>query len=81
MLQVFRLVSLWFNFYCRQNVVEEMISTVKEARPEAFPFCHVFVKLKKPVNMQIALVSLIRKMAFDHPYHTIFQVINQAYFQ
>lgn len=31
--------------------------------------------------MQIALVSLIRKMAIDHPYHTIFQVINQVYFQ
>lgn len=24
--------------------------------------------------MQFALVSLVKKMAIDHPYHTIFQV-------
>ncbi|KAG6479486.1 hypothetical protein ZIOFF_062952 [Zingiber officinale] len=35
-LQVFRLVSLWFNFYSRNNVVHEMISTVKEVQSYKF---------------------------------------------
>lgn len=26
--------------------------------------------------LQFALVSLVKKMAVEHPYHTIFQVIN-----
>lgn len=29
--------------------------------------------------MQFALVSLIKRMAIDHPYHTIFQVIRARY--
>jgi len=29
--------------------------------------------------MQLALVSLVKKMAIDHPYHTIFQVLEAQY--
>ncbi|KAJ8476072.1 hypothetical protein OPV22_019799 [Ensete ventricosum] len=83
---VFRLVSLWFNFYCRQNVVEEMISTVKEVQSYKFiPLVYQIASRlgsskdgQGSTNFQIALVSLIRKMAFDHPYHTIFQLLALA---
>ncbi|XP_064968170.1 serine/threonine-protein kinase ATM-like isoform X2 [Musa acuminata AAA Group] len=83
---VFRLVSLWFNFYSRQNVVEEMISTLKEVQSYKFiPLVYQIASRlgsskdgQGSTNFQIALVSLIRKMAIDHPYHTIFQLLALA---
>nr|CAB3476606.1 unnamed protein product [Digitaria exilis] len=53
---VFRLVSLWFSLFSRDQVVKAMMKTTKE----------------------IALASLLKKMAIDHPYHTIFQLLALA---
>ncbi|URE12214.1 FATC domain [Musa troglodytarum] len=80
---VFRLVSLWFNFYSRQNVVEDMISTVQSYKfiPLVYQIASRLGSSKDgqgSTNFQIALVSLIRKMAIDHPYHTIFQLLALA---
>ncbi|WOL02921.1 serine/threonine-protein kinase ATM [Canna indica] len=83
---VFRLVSLWFNFYSRQNVVEEMVSTVKEV--QSYKFIPLVYQIASRLgsskdgqgssSFQVALVSLIRKMAIDHPYHTMFQLLALA---
>ncbi|XP_042436712.1 serine/threonine-protein kinase ATM-like isoform X3 [Zingiber officinale] len=83
---VFRLVSLWFNFYSRNNVVDEMISTVKEVQSYKFiPLVYqiasrlgIYKDGQSSTSFQIALVSLVRKMAIDHPYHTIFQLLALA---
>nr|XP_029123739.1 serine/threonine-protein kinase ATM isoform X3 [Elaeis guineensis] len=83
---VFRLVSLWFSLYSRQNVVKSMNSTVKEVQSYKFvPLVYQIASRlgsskdgQGSTSFQIALASLVRKMAIDHPYHTMFQLLALA---
>ncbi|GMY24943.1 serine/threonine-protein kinase ATM isoform X1 [Fagus crenata] len=83
---VFRLVSLWFTLFSRPNVVNSMLSTINEV--QSFKFIPLAYQIASrmgsskdssgPRNFQFALVSLVKKMAIDHPYHTIFQLLALA---
>ncbi|KAK9073522.1 hypothetical protein SSX86_007846 [Deinandra increscens subsp. villosa] len=83
---VFRLVSLWFSLCTRQIVVNGMLSTIKEV--QSFKFIPLVYQIASrlgsskdsqgPNTFQFALVSLLKKMAIDHPYHTIFQLLALA---
>ncbi|XP_043704321.1 serine/threonine-protein kinase ATM isoform X2 [Telopea speciosissima] len=83
---VFRLVSLWFNLSSRSNVVNGMLSTVKEVQSYKFvPLVYQIASRmggskdgQGPHTFQFALVSLVKKMAIDHPYHTLFQLLALA---
>ncbi|KAM3703878.1 hypothetical protein ACJW31_04G131600 [Castanea mollissima] len=83
---VFRLVSLWFTLFSRQNVVNSMLSTINEVQSYKFiPLAYQIASrmgsskdTSGPHNFQFALVSLVKKMAIDHPYHTIFQLLALA---
>ncbi|CAK9137605.1 unnamed protein product [Ilex paraguariensis] len=83
---VFQLVSLWFSLSSRQIVVNAMLSTIKEVQSCKFiPLVYqIASRLSSPKdgqgphNFQFALVSLVKKMAIDHPYHTIFQLLALA---
>ncbi|KAF9625359.1 hypothetical protein IFM89_022141 [Coptis chinensis] len=78
---VFRIVSLWFSLSSRQNVINGMLSTVKEVQsykfiPLVYQIASRMGSLKDGQgahSFQYALISLLKKMAVDHPYHTIFQ--------
>ncbi|KAE8124229.1 hypothetical protein FH972_019134 [Carpinus fangiana] len=83
---VFRLVSLWFTLFSRQNVVNSMLSTINEV--QSYKFIPLVYQIASrmgsskdhsgPNSFQFALVSLVKKMAIDHPYHTIFQLLALA---
>ncbi|GJU96059.1 serine/threonine-protein kinase ATM isoform X1 [Tanacetum coccineum] len=83
---VFRLVSLWFSLCTRQIVVNGMISTIKEVQSYKFiPLVYQIASRlgsskdsQGPNTFQFALMSLLKKMAIDHPYHTIFQLLALA---
>ncbi|KAJ4974544.1 hypothetical protein NE237_007718 [Protea cynaroides] len=83
---VFRLVSLWFSLSSRPNVVSGMLSTVKEVQSYKFvPLVYQIASRmggskdgQGPHTFQFALVSLVKKMAIDHPYHTLFQLLALA---
>ncbi|XP_023765032.1 serine/threonine-protein kinase ATM isoform X1 [Lactuca sativa] len=83
---VFRLVSLWFGLSTRQIVVDGMLSTIKEVQSCKFiPLVYQIASRlgsskdsQGPNTFQFALVSLLKKMAIDHPYHTIFQLLALA---
>ncbi|KAL8261037.1 hypothetical protein R6Q59_025086 [Mikania micrantha] len=83
---VFRLVSLWFSLCTRQIVVNGMLSTIKEVQSYKFiPLVYQIASRlgsskdnQGPNTFQSALVSLLKKMAIDHPYHTIFQLLALA---
>ncbi|XP_077244126.1 serine/Threonine-kinase ATM-like protein isoform X2 [Tasmannia lanceolata] len=83
---VFRLVSLWFSLCSRQNVINGMLSAVKEVQSYKFvPLVYQIASRmgsskdgQGSVNFQFALVSLVKKMAIDHPYHTVFQLLALA---
>uniref|UniRef100_J3KVN7 Serine/threonine-protein kinase ATM n=1 Tax=Oryza brachyantha TaxID=4533 RepID=J3KVN7_ORYBR len=83
---VFRLVSLWFSLFSREQVVKAMIKTTKEVQTYKFiPLVYQIASRlgsSKDVhgssNFQNALSSLLKKMAIDHPYHTIFQLLALA---
>ncbi|KAG6746015.1 hypothetical protein POTOM_050526 [Populus tomentosa] len=83
---VFRLVSLWFSLSLRQNVINNMLDTIEEA--QSYKFVPLVYQIASrmgsskdslgPHNFQFALASLVKKMAIDHPYHTIFQLLALA---
>ncbi|XP_010663180.1 serine/threonine-protein kinase ATM isoform X4 [Vitis vinifera] len=83
---VFRLVSLWFSLSSRQNVINMMLSTVQEV--QSYKFIPLVYQIASrmgsskdglgPHSFQFALVSLVKKMSIDHPYHTIFQLLALA---
>ncbi|KAL3628823.1 hypothetical protein CASFOL_027869 [Castilleja foliolosa] len=83
---VFRLVSLWFSLSSRQIVVDGMLSTIKEV--PSYKFIILVYQIASrlsgtkdsfgPTSFQFALFSLVKKMALDHPYHTIFQLLALA---
>ncbi|KAJ7956242.1 Serine/threonine-protein kinase ATM [Quillaja saponaria] len=83
---VFRLVSLWFTLSYRQNVVNNMLNTIDEVQSYKFiPLVYQIASRmgspkegQGPHNFQFALLSLVKKMAIDHPYHTIFQLLALA---
>lgn len=83
---VFRLVSLWFSLCTRQIVVNGMLSTIKEVQSYKFiPLVYQIASRlgsskdsQGPNTFQFALMSLLKKMAIDHPYHTIFQLLALA---
>ncbi|KAK4479331.1 hypothetical protein RD792_014843 [Penstemon davidsonii] len=80
---VFRLVSLWFSFSARQIIVDSMLNTIKEVQSYKFILLVYQIASRMggtkdsmgPASFQFALVSLVKKMALDHPYHTIFQLL------
>ncbi|XP_011028561.1 PREDICTED: serine/threonine-protein kinase ATM [Populus euphratica] len=83
---VFRLVSLWFSLSSRQNVINSMLDTIDEA--QSYKFVPLVYQIASrmgsskdslgPRNFQFALATLVKKMAIDHPYHTIFQLLALA---
>ncbi|KAL8457793.1 hypothetical protein ACS0TY_035608 [Phlomoides rotata] len=83
---VFRLVSLWFSLSNRQIVVESMLSTIKEV--QSYKFILLVYQIASRMggtkdssgstSFQFALLSLVKKIAIDHPYHTIFQLLALA---
>ncbi|KAK9278063.1 hypothetical protein L1049_027621 [Liquidambar formosana] len=83
---VFRLVSLWFSLSPRQNVINSMLRTIDEVQSYKFiPLAYQIASRmgsskdgQGPHSFQFALVSLVKKMAIDHPYHTIFQLLALA---
>ncbi|KAJ6799324.1 serine/threonine-protein kinase ATM [Iris pallida] len=83
---VFRLVSLWFSLYTRHDVVKAMHSTVKEVQSYKFiPLVYQIASRlgiskdgQGSISFQLALVCLLKKMAIDHPYHTMFQLLALA---
>ncbi|XP_071734165.1 serine/threonine-protein kinase ATM [Rutidosis leptorrhynchoides] len=83
---VFRLVSLWFGLCTRQIVVNGMLSTIQEVQSYKFiPLVYQIASRlgsskdsQGPNTFQFALVSLLKKMSIDHPYHTIFQLLALA---
>uniref|UniRef100_K3XE23 Serine/threonine-protein kinase ATM n=1 Tax=Setaria italica TaxID=4555 RepID=K3XE23_SETIT len=83
---VFRLVSLWFSLFSRDQVVKAMMKTTKEVQSYKFiPLVYQIASRLGSSNtqgssnfQQIALASLLKKMALDHPYHTIFQLLALA---
>jgi len=80
---VFRQVSMWFSLASQKNVIDNMLSTIKEV--QSYKFIPLVYQIASRLgsskdesgsnSFQSALVSLIRKMAIDHPYHTILQVL------
>lgn len=83
---VFRLVSLWFNLSTNQNVVNSMLKTIKQVQSYKFlPLVYQIASRmgatkdsQGPRSFQFALTMLVKKMAIDHPYHTIFQLLALA---
>ncbi|XVF54114.1 hypothetical protein PTKIN_Ptkin05aG0154900 [Pterospermum kingtungense] len=83
---VFRLVSLWFSLSSRQDIIDNMLKTIDEVQsykfvPLVYQIASRMGSIKDgtvPNNFQFALVSLVKKMAIDHPYHTIFQLLALA---
>ncbi|EXB87890.1 Serine/threonine-protein kinase ATM [Morus notabilis] len=83
---MFRLVSLWFNLSHRQDIVTNMLATSNEV--QSFKFIPLVYQIASrmgsskdspgPQSFQFALVSLLKKMAIDHPYHTTFQLLALA---
>ncbi|KAG5035608.1 hypothetical protein JHK87_010518 [Glycine soja] len=83
---VFRIVSLWFSLSSRKDVVNSMLSTMEEV--QSFKFIPLVYQIASRMgnskdgqghlNFQFALVSLVKKMAIDHPYHTILQLLALA---
>ncbi|KAI5683411.1 hypothetical protein M9H77_04639 [Catharanthus roseus] len=83
---VFRLVSLWFGLSSRPIVVNAMLSSIKEVQSYKFiPLVYQIASRmggtkdgQGPHSFQFALISLVKKMAIEHPYHTIFQLLALA---
>ncbi|XP_017973415.1 PREDICTED: serine/threonine-protein kinase ATM isoform X2 [Theobroma cacao] len=83
---VFRLVSLWFSPSSRPDVINNMLKTIGEVQtykfvPLVYQIASRMGSIKDgigPNNIQFALVSLVKKMAIDHPYHTIFLLLALA---
>ncbi|XP_009622788.1 serine/threonine-protein kinase ATM isoform X4 [Nicotiana tomentosiformis] len=83
---VFRLISLWFGLSLRPIVVDSMLGTISEV--QSYKFIPLVYQIASRMgstkesqgaqNFQFALVSLIKRMAIDHPYHTIFQLLALA---
>ncbi|XP_043813489.1 serine/threonine-protein kinase ATM isoform X5 [Manihot esculenta] len=83
---VFRLVSLWFSLSSTQNIINNMLNTINEV--QSYKFVPLVYQIASrmgsskdgvgPHNFQFALISLVKKMAVDHPYHTIFQLLALA---
>ncbi|XP_027942226.1 serine/threonine-protein kinase ATM [Vigna unguiculata] len=83
---VFRIVSLWFSLSSQKEVVNSMLSTIDEV--QSFKFIPLVYQIASRMgntkdghghlNFQFALVSLVKKMAIDHPYHTILQLLALA---
>ncbi|KAK7350621.1 hypothetical protein VNO77_09440 [Canavalia gladiata] len=83
---VFRIVSLWFSLYSREDVVNSMLSTINEV--QSFKFIPLVYQIASRMGsskdgqghlkFQFALVSLVKKMAIDHPYHTLLQLLALA---
>ncbi|KMZ64545.1 hypothetical protein ZOSMA_360G00070 [Zostera marina] len=80
---VFRLVSLWFSLSSRTSVIKSMLTTVEAVQSYKFiPLVYQIASrmgscskdVNESVSFQAVLVSLVKKMAIDHPYHTIYQV-------
>ncbi|KAL0417040.1 UNVERIFIED_CONTAM: Serine/threonine-protein kinase ATM [Sesamum latifolium] len=83
---VFRLVSLWFSLSTRQIIVDSMLSIIKEVQSHKLILLVYQIASRMggtkdsfgPTSFQFALLSLVKKMAIDHPYHTIFQLLALA---
>ncbi|XP_075505011.1 serine/threonine-protein kinase ATM isoform X4 [Primulina tabacum] len=83
---VFRLVSMWFSLTTKEIAIDSMLSTIKQV--QSYKFIPLVYQIASrmggnkdslaPKNFQFALVSLVKKMALDHPYHTIFQLLALA---
>ncbi|XP_048590826.1 serine/threonine-protein kinase ATM isoform X1 [Brassica napus] len=83
---VFRQVSMWFNLTSQKDVIDNMLSTISEV--QSYKFVPLVYQIASRLgssrdesgsnSFQSALVSLLRKMAIDHPYHTILQLLALA---
>ncbi|KAL3529546.1 hypothetical protein ACH5RR_008868 [Cinchona calisaya] len=83
---VFRLVSLWFGISPRPIIISGMLHTIEEVQSHKFiPLVYQIASRMGSTkdspethSFQFALVSLVKKMAIEHPYHTIFQLLALA---
>lgn len=83
---VFRLISLWFSLSIKPIVVDSLLSTISEV--QSYKFVPLVYQIASRMgstkegqgaqNFQFALISLIKRLAIDHPYHTIFQLLALA---
>ncbi|KAJ7559328.1 hypothetical protein O6H91_04G079500 [Diphasiastrum complanatum] len=83
---VFRIISLWFNLSCNPMVNASMLETVKVV--QAFKFLplmyQIASRLSTPKDIQVhnsfqsAVTFLVKKMAIEHPYHTLYQLLALA---
>ncbi|GLJ18554.1 hypothetical protein SUGI_0330040 [Cryptomeria japonica] len=83
---VFRLVSLWFNFSSNQKVIHSMVNTIKKV--QSYKFLPLVYQIASRMgsskdsqglhSFQFALTFIVKKMALDHPHHTIFQLLALA---
>ncbi|CAN0900398.1 Serine/threonine-protein kinase ATM [Linum grandiflorum] len=83
---VFRLISLWFSMSSREKIISNMQQAIHEV--QSYKFIPLVYQIASrmgsskdstgPHGFQSALVSLVKKMAIDHPYHTIFQLLALA---
>ncbi|XP_047265675.1 serine/threonine-protein kinase ATM isoform X3 [Capsicum annuum] len=83
---VFRLISLWFSLSIKRIVVDSMVSTIKEV--QSYKFIPLVYQIASRMgstkegpgvqNFQFALICIIKRLAIDHPYHTIFQLLALA---
>ncbi|XP_047341337.1 serine/threonine-protein kinase ATM [Impatiens glandulifera] len=82
---VFRLLSLWFSPSSSQIVIDAMLRTIEEV--QSYKFLPLVYQIASRMgsrdgqasnSFQFALVALVKKMAIDHPYHTIFQLLALA---
>ncbi|EPS70319.1 hypothetical protein M569_04441, partial [Genlisea aurea] len=83
---VFRLISLWFSLSTRQIVIDNMLGTIKEV--QSYKFIQLVYQIASrigstklssgPPSFQFAVLSLVKKLALDHPYHTIYQLLALA---
>ncbi|KAI4341398.1 hypothetical protein MLD38_026128 [Melastoma candidum] len=83
---VFCLVSLWFSLSTRPIVINSMLNIIEEV--QSYKFVPLVYQIASrlggskdgpgPNSFQCALVSLVKKMAVDHPHHTVFQLLALA---
>lgn len=83
---VFRVTSLWFNLSMNQGVVTSMLETINQVKSFKFlPLVYqiasrlgVLKESQESPSFQYVLTCLVKKIAVDHPYHSIYQLLALA---
>ncbi|KAH7439431.1 hypothetical protein KP509_04G060500 [Ceratopteris richardii] len=83
---VFRITSLWFNLSGNQAVVKSMFDTINQVKSYKFlPLMYQIASRLGPaqespevLSFQYVLTSLVYKLATEHPYHSVNQLLALA---